>query len=254
MKKKILILFATVLLLGGWYFWWAFKNSNPWNAETIGDIPVPFGFTREEATPGDYTSYLRSLPLKGRGTKVMLYTGGEARLQFLSAAVIDQNLLSNSEQCADATMRLRAEYLWNKGRYGEICFKNVNGQRMRYSGGSSRQAFENYMKNVYGWCSTYSVYHETQPRAISDVQPGDVLVYPARAGHQYGHAVLIVDVAKSSSGKIAVMCAEGNTPARDKHIIRNLNPLRNPWFILDPDDEHILISCFHFNKDELRHY
>ena len=50
------------------------------------------------------------------------------------------------------------------------------------------------------------------------------------------------------------MCLEGNTPAREKHLVRNLNPLRNPWFILSEGDEAIQISVFRFNKDELRHY
>lgn len=254
MKKKIfLVIVVVIIVFGGWLLY-SSKTSNPWNAETIGDIPAPMGYTRVEAENGSYAQYLRSLPLKKRGTKVMLYTGGEANYQFLSTGVIDQDLLSNSEQCADATMRLRAEYLWSRGRYGDISFRNVNGKMMHYAGGGSRKAFERYMRDVYGLCSTFSLFTETTPRDIKDVQPGDVLVYPARAGHKYGHALIVVDVAKSKSGKVAIMCAEGNTPARDKHVVRNLNPLKNPWFFLDEDDETIWISCFHFNKNELRHY
>lgn len=254
MKKKIfLVIVVVVIVFGGWLLY-SSKTSNPWNAETIGDIPAPMGYTRVEAENGSYAQYLRSLPLKKRGTKVQLFTGGEARYQFLSTGVIDQDLLSNSEQCADATMRLRAEYLWSRGRYREISFRNVNGKMMHYAGGGSRKAFERYMRDVYGLCSTFSLFTETAPRDIRDVQPGDVLVYPARAGHKYGHALIVVDVAKSKSGKVAIMCAEGNTPARDKHVVRNLNPLKNPWFFLDEDDETIWISCFHFNKNELRHY
>lgn len=240
------------LVLGSWC-WWSSRTSNPWNARTVGDIPAPFGYTRVEAPEGSYAAYLRSLPLREKGTKVNLYTGGEANSQYLSTAVIDQDILSNSEQCADVTMRLRAEYLWQKGRYSEICFRNVNGQRMNYTGGSSRKAFDIYMRNVYEWCSTYSVYHETTPRPISEVQPGDVLVYPARKGRIYGHALIVVDVAKKGS-KVAIMCAEGNTPARDKHIVRNMNPLNNPWFFLDGTEDNIYVSIFRFNKDELRHY
>ena len=241
-----------VAIIGGWCLW-SHRTSNPWNAETIGDIPTPLGYTRIEASSGSYTEYLRSLPLRKRGTKVHLYTGGVANFQFLSTGVIDQDILSNSEQCADVTMRLRAEYLWLRGRYSEISFRNVNGKRMNYSGGASRKAFESYMRNVYGLCSTYSVYHETTPRPILDVQPGDVLVYPARTGRKYGHALIVVDVAKKGS-KVAIMCAEGNTPAREKHIVRNLNPLENPWFFFDGSEETLFVSVFHFNKNELRHY
>ena len=255
MKKNIFWSLVAVLLgLGAW-FWYISKSSNPWGAATVGDIPAPNGYTRVEAPAGSYARYLRSLPLKPRGTQVNLYTGGEANLQFLSAAVIDQDLLSNSEQCADATMRLRAEYLWSKGRYSDIAFRDVNGRTLRYSGGGSRKAFEKFMREVFGCCSTYSLYNETRERAIKDVQPGDVLVYPARPGHKYGHAVIVVDVARGSNGKVAIMCAQGNTPARDKHIVRNPYMwASNPWFILDESDEEINISIFHFNKNELRHY
>lgn len=250
--KFIVICLIMFTVIGGWC-WWSSKTSNPWNAETIGDIPVPLGYTRVEASSGSYAEYLRSLPLRKRGTKVKLYTGGVANFQFLSAGVIDQDLLSNSEQCADVTMRLRAEYLWQNGQYSKICFTNVNGKQMKYTGGSSRKSFETYMRNVYGWCSTYSVYHETKPRRIHEVQPGDVLVYPARAKRMYGHALIVVDVAKNGS-KVAIMCAEGNTPARDMHIVRNLNPLENPWFFFDGSEDNLWVSVFHFNKDELRYY
>jgi len=254
--KKTKLLSIMILAIAIIACWLCFQscNSNPWNAKTLGEIDTPWGYTRVEATHGSYAEYLRSLPLKERGAKVHLYTGGEANFQILSTGVIDQDILSNSEQCADVTMRLRAEYLWSKGRYAEICFTNVNGQKMRYHGGSSRKAFEHYLRSVYGVCSTFSVHRETKPRAIKDVQPGDVLVYPARPGHKYGHAILVADVARNSSGKVAILCVEGNTPAREKHIVRNINPLRNPWFILDEDDETIWISAFRFGKDELRHY
>ena len=54
--------------------------------------------------------------------------------------------------------------------------------------------------------------------------------------------------------KLPLMCAEGNTPARDAHIVRNYNPFRNPWTIFDSDDEVLRVGGFHFNKNELRHY
>lgn len=50
------------------------------------------------------------------------------------------------------------------------------------------------------------------------------------------------------------MCAEGNTPAREAHIVRNLNPLENPWFFFDGDESVFWISVFYFKKNELRHY
>ncbi len=255
----IVVLVCVACCAGAWGY---LCTSNLRNAKTVGDIPAPVGYTRvfentsiEKDTRGgeSYAKFLRELPLKRRGTKVRLFNGRRARLQFLSAAVIDMPLLSNSEQCADMTMRLRAEYLFSKGRYSEIRFRNVNGEVLQYHGGGSRKALEKFLRNAYGVCSTYSVYKETKPRKISEVQPGDVLVYPVRKGRKYGHALIVVDVARRGD-KVAVMCAEGNTPARDAHIVRNYNPFRNPWTIFDSDDEVLRVGVFHFNKDELRHY
>ena len=251
--KKVLKVIGALFLLGavtvGAVLWYS-GTSNPWNAKRVGDIPAPIGY---EKVRSDCAEYFRCLPLKGRGSKVQLYTGGDARLQWLSTAVIDMPLLSNYEQCADMTMRLRAEYLFSQGRYSEICFRDVNGKRMQYRGGNSRKALEKFLRNAYGVCSTFSVSRETKPRPISEVQPGDVLVYPARTGRLYGHAVIVLDVARKGD-KVAIMCAEGNTPAREAHIVRNLNPINNPWFFFDGDESALQISVFRFGKNELRHY
>ena len=257
MKKKIVILILVILslfIIGGVGLYSYSNKSNPWNAKTIGDIPVPAGFSRVEAIAGSYAEFLRCQPLKEKGAKIELFTGGDANYQCLGTAVIDNKLLSNDEQCADVTMHLRAEYLWQQGRYSEICFQDGNRNEMRYTGGASRKSFEKYMRQVYGMCNTYSVFHETKPKSINDVQPGDVLVYPARCGRRYGHAVIVVDVAKNKSGKVAIMCAEGNTPARSQHIVRNANPLKNPWFIFDESDDIFFIGPFHFYKNELLSY
>ena len=253
MGKRIILISIAVLLLFCALLGLSIFISNPWNAKRVGDIPCPVGYSRISAENA-YTIFLRDLPLKRRGSFVHLYTGGIARLQFLSTGVIDMPVLSNDEQCADVTMRIRAEYLWKNGRYNEICFTSVGGKRQPYSGGGSRKAFEKYMRTVYGTCNTASVFRETKERALKDIQPGDVLVYPSRHKGYYGHAVLVADVARSKSGKIAVLCIEGNTPAREAHVIKNMNPFRNPWFIFNEKGDSYCVSVFRFNKNELRHY
>lgn len=106
--------------------------------------------------------------------------------------------------------------------------------------------------------STYSLSRELRQRPLADMQPGDVFVYAAvdRPGyHQYGHAVMVVDVAINKNGKKAFLLAEGNTPARDIHIMRNFeNPFRSPWFYLDDDEEQLLLSVFPYKANELRHF
>ena len=259
-KRVFIVLFSLALLLGCYGAWILFGSavSNPFNYKTIADIPTPWGYERILGDDAAYSDYLRSLPLKGRGADVMLYTGGKSRFQSLNYAVVDMPILSNAEQCADVCMRLRAEYLFNSGQYGMIHFKDVNGNTMRYGGDSSRKAFNSYLRKVYGVASTYSLSREMKQRALEDMQPGDVFVYAAidrPGGMKYGHAVMVVDVAINKNGKKAFLLAEGNTPAREIHVLRNFeNPIQSPWFMLDSDADLLLLSPFIYKSSELRHF
>lgn len=134
--------------------------------------------------------------------------------------VVDLPVLSNAEQCADACMRLKAEYLYQIGQYNKIKFQDVNGQSLRYSGGASGEAFYRYLRRLLVLpapshsaerCSPLYCRYPTRWR----------LCYPEN-GRFLGHAVFVVDVAVNKNGKKAFLLAEGNTPARDIHLIRNL--------------------------------
>ena len=262
--KTIRKIFLTLLLMAvlglGYGAWILFgnKTSNPNNYATIGDIPTPWGYERINGDDAAYSEFLRSLPLKIRGSDVMLYNGGKSRFQSLNYAVVDMPLLSNAEQCSDVCIRLRAEYLFGSEQYGKIHFRNVNGKTMSYSGGASRKAFNRYLRNVYGLASTFSLSREMKQRPLAELQPGDVFVYAAvdRPGnHKYGHAVMVVDVAVNKNGKKAFLLAEGNTPARDIHVMRNFeNPFRSPWFFLDDDADMLILSVFPYKSNELRHF
>ena len=88
---------------------------------------------------------------------------------------------------------------------------------------------------------------------LAKVWPENVLVYPSRKKGRYGHAILVADVAKSRSGKTVILCVEGNTPAREAHVLRNPNPFRRAWHTLG-DSGDIQVSFFRFHQNELRHY
>lgn len=257
MKKLLIGILLIAVSVFGYVAWILLgsKTSNPNNYKTIGEIPTPWDYERIKGNDAVYSEFLRSLPLKGRGADVMLYTGGRSRFQSLNYAVMDIPLLSNAEQCADVCMRLRAEHLFQTGQYSRIRFQNVNGKPLVYGGGSSRKAFERYLRNLYGVASSYSLSREMKTRRLSDMQPGDVFVYPARYGQKYGHAVMVVDVAVNKSGKKAFLLAEGNTPAREIHVMRNFeNPFRSPWFMLDEDADNLILSVFHFKASDLKHF
>ena len=256
-KRFFLCVLLLVVAAGGFSVWVLFgsKTSNPHNYATIGEIPTLWGYERVAGDDAAYAHFLRQLPLKRKGAKVMLYTGGVSRFQSLNYAVVDVPLLSNAEQCADVCMRLRAEYLYQTGQYGRIRFQNVNGKTLGYGGVSSRKAFERYLRNLYGVASTFSLSREMKTRRLADMQPGDVFVYPARNGQKYGHAVMVVDVAENKRGKKVFLLAEGNTPARNIHVLRNFeNPIRSPWFTLDEDAENLLLAVFHYRASDLRRF
>src|SRR5690242_16861327 len=77
----------------------------------------PAGAHRVAVAPGTFAEWLRRLPLLPRGTKVHLYNGAEKPRQDVHAAVVDLDVGTRDlQQCADAVMRLRAEYLRAAGR------------------------------------------------------------------------------------------------------------------------------------------
>ncbi len=122
-----------------------------------------------------------------------MYTGGDADLQCFGYAVLDDDILSNAEQCADVCMRLRAEYLFKNRRYDEIRFMDCDGKWLNYTGGGDRKAFEKFLKRVYGVASTFSLSRSLETRALADARPGDVLVYPSRVKGHHGHAVYVAE-------------------------------------------------------------
>jgi hypothetical protein len=251
------LLLLTALIAFVVYLWkeYGIEKSNPNNYATIGDIPTPTGFERIDGKDPGFGKYLRSLPLKPKGSILKYYWGGIADLQELNYAVVDLPLLSNAEQCADVCMRLRAEYLYQESRFSDIHFLDVQGNTLYYSEGESRGQFEKYLKKVFDVANTYSLYQEMQTRDLADIQPGDVFVYPANS-QRYGHAVMIVDVAKDiTTNTTAVIVVEGFLPARSIHVMRNSeDSINSPWFILNRESDYQTFAIFQFKDTDLKYF
>ena len=223
------------------------------NSSTIGGIDTPRGCARTDGADSAYTAFLRSIPLKKDKT-VYFYKGGKIAKGSTARtyAVVDLPLLSNNEQCADACMHIRSEYLYRTGQYGRICFTAANGIEIKYYGGRLRKAFESYMRTVFAYANTESLVKELPGRDLKDIQPGDIFVYKAREGHRYGHAIMVMDVAENQkNGKKYVMLAEGCTPAVDIHVLRNG---KSAWFPIIETAKTLHISIFTFYRDELRRF
>ncbi|MEO7313310.1 MAG: DUF4846 domain-containing protein [Chitinophagaceae bacterium] len=228
----------------------SFTNKPAWY-KTIGDIPPPEDYHRLQYAKGSFPYFLQSLPLKKDKT-VYLYNGEKKQDQTAQFAVINMSVgKENLQQCADAVMRLWAEYWWQRGDLTRISFKDNNGRNYKLAPGSSRLQFDNYLARVFGMCGSYSLSKQLHPVDIKAMQCGDVFI---RGGFP-GHAVLVVDMAENTTTHTRMyMLAQGYMPAQDMHLLNN--PLRpgNPWYKLDDTAATIYTPQYWFKKWELKRF
>jgi hypothetical protein len=205
----------------------------------IGRFEPPPKAQRVAVEPGSFAAWLRELPLRPAGTQVLLHSGNAKHRQDVHAAVIDIDTGKRDlQQCADAVMRLRAEYLWSKNRPGQACFLSAAGKTLRF-GGKGYPAYRKWLDTVYNWANTGSLRQQMQPvRDALQVQPGDVYVMGAGGGLPYGHAVLVLDVAQEpgARGQRWVQLSQSYMPAQDIHVLQNgAEPKVGPWFRVQAD-------------------
>ncbi len=229
---------------------WAHQPGLPGLQERF---PPPESYRRVPIEAGSFGWWLRDLPLRpGRG-QVHYYNGALKGRQNVHEAVIDIDVgRRDLQQCADAVMRLRAEYLFSRGRAGEICFRAASGPPLRYrdwrrglrpprgraapwsraaAPDSSHRGFRRYLDRVFGIANTASLRRELWPVADPlQVKSGDVFIESARGGVP-GHAVLVVDVAENPAGERVMMLLQSYMPAQDMHLLGNLQqPSLSPWY------------------------
>lgn len=225
------------------------------DGQTIAErFDVPQGFVRLESEEKSFAHYLQNLPLKPDGTKVKYYDGRE-KPGYAYLAVVDFNLGERDlQQCADAVIRLRAEYLYDEERFDEIHFNFVSGFKAEFSkwangygisvNGSnvswinnsnndhSYESFQKYLDNVYAYASTLSLENELIVKPLSDLAIGDVFIQ----GGSPGHCVIVVDMAANeNTGEKIFMLAQSYMPAQDIQILKG-DSEESPWFSADIED------------------
>ena len=217
-------------------------------------FPAPAGYAREAVPPDSFAVYLRRLPLKPDGAEVRFFNGKVKPASGIYAAVVDLPLGDRDlHQCADAVIRLRAEYLLAAGRPDDIRFRFTNGfpaeyarwrrgERITVRGdnvgwtqtprtGEDDRDFWTYLETVFAYAGTASLAAELESVPGDDPEIGDVFIRP---GHP-GHAVIVVDKAVDrQSGRRVFLLAQSFMPAQEIHVLTNPGDARlSPWYAAD---------------------
>ncbi len=227
-------MFKYTLLLFISFFVYNFPrpSATPNPYATIADIPLPPGFTRVNAGANSFAAWLRKLPLKKNKT-VYLYNGQPKANQRAQFAVIDISTGNKDlQQCADAIIRLRAEYLYARKEFAAIDFADNNHQHYRLPANANRIAFDQYLEKVFSYCGTASLEKQLLPvNDFKKITPGDVLI----KGGSPGHAMLVTDVAENKDGRKIYLLAQSYMPAQDIHVVVNPSNKISPWYEVNDD-------------------
>lgn len=249
---------------------------NP-NGNTIQTrVKTPENFERTEETENSFGDYLRNLPLLPHETKVKLFDGRLKKRQDVHAAVINMSIGDRDlQQCADAVMRLRAEYLWNNENYEDLHFNFTNGfnaeykrwmkgQRIRVNGNrvswanatsssNTHDDLMDYLTMVFSYAGTLSLAQELRTVSVEEIEIGDVFI----KGGSPGHAVIVVDKAvHRETGEIIVLLAQSYMPAQNIHLLNNFSTDKDmsPWYSIEDFQYIVRTPEWKFKPTDLKRF
>lgn len=235
----------------------------------------PLSYTWLKPASGSFAEYLVNFPLYPPGFPVRDFRAVPIENQAKHIAVLKIDVGNyDLQQCADAWMRLYAEYLWSKKRADEVGFQFTSGQYyswMDYKKGvrtvqhnksvkfaetgefkEDYLAFRDYLNIIFRYAGTISLDQESfQISNIEDVQPGDFLIKPGSPGH----SVIVVGVARNPQGKRLFLLAESYMPAQDVHILINPNNREiSPWYELDLNAKETKTAKYTFKPTVMKRF
>ncbi len=246
---------------------------NPKGQTVQNRIRVPDGFERINVEDNSFGQYLRDLPVKPHGTKILLYNG-EVTKKNVHVAVLDIDVGNRDlQQCADAVIRLRAEYLYSQGLYKRIHFNITNGFKADYwkwmdgnrivvkgnntfwvkntNYSKEYNSFRKYLDVVFAYAGTLSLSNEMKIEPIEKMQIGDVFL----KGATPGHAVIVLDMAENKkTGEKIFLTAQSYMPAQSIHILKNpVNETLSPWYSTNFGDT-LKTPEWDFDKNQLMRF
>ncbi|HCA07830.1 DUF4846 domain-containing protein [Chryseobacterium sp.] len=235
----------------------------------------PKGYTWIEEQPDSFGYFLENFKLKPYGSQILRYDGTPIETQDLHEAVFDIDTGNKDlQQCADAAIRLRAEYLYKAKKFDEIKFHFTsgdlvswndykNGIRAFISGNNvsfrktagfddSYPNFRKYLDLIFNYAGTISLNKETKPvTTTSDFKTGDILI---TAGSP-GHIVFISGVCQNKEGNKLFLLSQGFTPAQSIHTLSNpFEKNISPWYSLDVNAAETKTARYFFKPTNFRSF
>ncbi len=225
-----------------------------WEYGDIGEniqksIDPPNGYSRI-TNINTFGEWIRNLPLKPESESVTLFNGQKKFNQLPQFRIIDIDVGNKDlQQCADAVIRLRSEYLysmdldtlihfnytsgdrsswveWRKGLRPNVNGNTVSWSRIK-SPDDSYSNFKSYLENVFMYAGSASLERElTKVENPLKIQIGDVFI----EGGSPGHAIIVVDIATNKEDEKVFLIAQSYMPAQSIHILKNPNLLISPWY------------------------
>lgn len=236
-------------------------------------INPPAGYKRINVLEGSFAAYLRNIKLKPDGARVAYYDGTTKDNRNVYVAVCDLDIGEKDlHQCADAVMRLRAEYLWYTKQYDQIHFNFTNGFKVDYrewmlgrrmivkgnktewnnrsNPSNTYTDFWKYMELIFAYAGTASLERELRSVPMREMKIGDILI---QGGHP-GHAVIVMDMAiDSESNQKIYLLAQSYMPAQDLQILVNpKSKIGSPWYALEK--ETIYTPEWTFKSNDLKRF
>ena len=251
---------------------YSWQNNYNYKTSLINTISLPNGYERLNVG-NSFAGWLQHLPISSDNT-VYLHNGEKKYNQTAQYKVLDIDVGNKDlQQCADAVMRLRAEYLYSSKQYDKIHFNYTNGVKIPFtkwssgfypslkgnkvvwvtsSNNKSYKSFKKYMINVFMYAGTASLEKEMKTVLLSDIQAGDVFI----KGGFPGHAVIVVDVAINKKTKDKVfMIAQSYMPAQNIHILKNpTNKEFSPWYSVGEIQNVINTPEWTFYDNQLKRF
>ena len=225
-------------------------------------------FPKEIKDTNSWEYFLQHLPeTKG---PILDYKGQPVSYQAKHFSIINYDVGTRDlQQCADALIRLRAEFLFAKKRFSEIGFHFTsgdfysfddycNGKRPVPKGADvvfissspnpkDAKSLRKYLDIVYTYAGTISLAKELRNTQVFAI--GTVVITPGSPGHCF----IVADEAILSSGQKLYKLVEGYTPAQSIYVLINTgDPSLGYWHHLK--EGTITTASYEFNSYKLKSF